>query len=86
MGILDKRKKAAKPAAGAGTMETALGSTELHVNPPPDVSLARMEARLGRINLSLSSGKWPEGSSKEMELQTAKRRLEALIKMRKGEF
>lgn len=87
MGIFSKKKTIQQPQdLGSGVAKASFAGTTLHVNPPPDVTLKRMESRLNRVLQSLDSGKWPEGSSKEMEFQTIKRRLQAQIAIRKGEI
>lgn len=86
MPIFKKKPTPSQPQPAGSVGETGFVGTELHVNPPPDVSLARMEARLERVEQSLASGKWPVGSEREMSFQTIKRRLEAQIAIHKGDI
>ncbi len=80
------KKKGQPEVMEKAVLKTGFKGTELHVNPPPNVSLARMEARLVRVKKSIASGKWQEGESKMMEFQTIQRRLEAQIAIYKGEI
>jgi len=77
-----KKNKVESNSAG----KAELVGTELHVNPPADVSLKRLEARYARVCKSLDSGKWLRESSKVKEMSEIKRRLELQLKLMKGDY
>lgn len=84
--MFGRREKNTEQKPLKSVTQTEMKGTELHINPPPDVSLKRLESRLARVEQSISSGKWPVGSSKEMEFQTIKRRLKMQIALLKGDY
>lgn len=67
-------------------LRTDFSGTKLHVNPTPEMSLARKEARLERVTKSLEANKWPVDSKKYKEMMGIKGRLELLIRLDKGEY
>jgi len=58
---------------------------ELKVNPPDNVALERLEARLKRVDLSLAT-KFPPGHPRHKEFLKIKERLILEIKLKKGDY
>ena len=56
------------------------------VNPPPDLTLKRLEGRLGRIKLALEQNAKVYTPEKKAALTKTSKRLEFEIMLRKGEF
>lgn len=81
--MFNKKKK---ESGTSETLEVGFEGTELHVNPPPEVSLERMERRLERVKQFLASPTCIKDSSKEFEFREIQRRLELQIKLQKGEY
>lgn len=85
LGFKRRKKKAptSPPKEEKGVGEMGLVGGELHVNPPANISLKRMEARLVRINKMLE-GKLTE--ERRVFFEHRKRLIEAKIQIEKGEI
>ena len=81
--MFNKKKK---ELDASEALKVSLKGTELHINPPPEVTLERMQRRLERVKNFLASPACIAGSPKEREFDAIKRRLELQIILYRGEY
>jgi len=83
------RKEKSASASPKVTEETGrkvgFQGKEVHVNPPAEVSLKRLEARLETVNKLLAT-KFKHGHPRYNEFMRIKNRLVLQIKLRKGDY